>query len=293
MNNNLPPIYVINLKKSIDRLENMKKVMSKYNLNFNRFDAIYGKDLSEEEVNKNTNIMCRTFLCNDGIIGCAMSHIQIWKKLLEDKTTDMYIIMEDDVQDIDIEQINNLINFINKSNLEFDFISLICISMFCQNLNKGIKVNEKLYLTNKLFTMGFGAYIINKSGAKQLVDMFNKNKISLHIDINVSLKKLISSNFKHYNTNYDLVKLNEITTLNSTIAKSHNSILLFVIDKLKLYEIEWNLKVPLFTLFRKIQISFYFCILTILLILNIKKFKIKYVNYFIILEMSLLILTQL
>jgi glycosyl transferase family 25 len=290
---NFPPIYIINLKKSTDRIENVKKVMDKYNLKFNRFDAVYGKELSEDQINKNTNIICRTLLCNNGIIGCAMSHIQLWNKLLEDKNNDKYLILEDDIHDIDIEQLNSLFNFINKNNFDYDFISLNCVSMFCQNLNKGIKVNEKLYLTNKLFTMGTGGYIINKNGAKKLVDMFNKYKISYHIDISIAIKKLISHNLKHYNTNFNLVKLNEITTLNSTISKSHNSILLFILDKLKLYEIEWNLKVPLFTLFRKLQISLYFCILTTLLILNIKKFKIKYVNYFIILEMILLIITQL
>jgi GR25 family glycosyltransferase involved in LPS biosynthesis len=160
-------------------------------------------------------------------------------------------------------------------------------------LNKGIKVNDKLYLTKKLFPLGFGTYIINKKGAKKLIEKINSDKIIYLIDIVIAFEKLINNNFKHYNTNFNLVKLNEITTLNSTISKSHNSTLLFLLNKLKLYEIEWNLKVPLFTLFRKIQISFYFCILIILLILNIKKFKIKYVNYIIILEMLLLIITQL
>ncbi len=292
--NNLPPIYVVNLKKSVERLENFKKVMNKYNLSFQRFDAIYGKELSEEEINKNTNIFCRTLLCNNGVIGCAMSHIQLWNQLLEDKNNDTYLILEDDIHDIDIEQLNNLFKFINETKFDYDYISLNCISMFCQNINKGIKVNDKLYLTNKLFTMGTGGYIINKKGAKKLVDMFNKYKISYHIDISIAIKKIISqNNLKHYNTNYNIIILNDETTLDSTISKSHNSVLLFILDKLKLYELEWNLKVPLFTLFRKIQISLYFCILTIVLILNIKKFKIKYVNYFIILEMILLFITQL
>jgi GR25 family glycosyltransferase involved in LPS biosynthesis len=291
--NNLPPIYVINLKKSTDRLENVKKVMNKYNLKFNRFDAVYGKDLSQEEVNKNANILCRTLLCNNGMIGCTMSHIKLWKQLLEDKNNDTYLILEDDIEDINIEQLNSLFNFINETKFDYDYINLNCISMFCQNLNKGIKVNDKLYLTNKLFSMGAAAYIINKSGAKKLVDMFNKYKIIYYNDISVTFKKYLSlNNFKQYNTNYNIIILNEETTVNSTITKTHNSIILVLLHKLKLYEIEWNLRVSLFTLFRKIQISFYFCILVAILVLNIKKLKIKYLNYFIILELVLLILTQ-
>jgi len=289
MNNNLAPIYIINLKKSADRLENVKKVMNKYNLKYNRFDAIYGKDLSQEEVNKNTNILCRTLLCNNGIIGCAMSHIELWKKLLKDESTNMYIIMEDDIQDIDIKQLNYLINFINKNNFDFDFISLNCISMLCKNLNKGIKVNDNLYLTNKIYPFGMGAYIINKSGAKKLVDMINKYKITYHIDFSVSFKKYLSNNnFKHYNTNYNLVNLNNLITSKSTISNTNKSIILIILNKLKLYELEWFLKVPYLTLFRKFEINLYFILLIILLILNTKKFKIKYLNYFIIFELILL-----
>jgi GR25 family glycosyltransferase involved in LPS biosynthesis len=287
--NNLPPIYVINLKKSVERLDNVKKVMDKYNLKFNRFDAVYGKELSQEEVNKNTNILCRTLLCNNGIIGCAMSHIQLWKNLLEDKRANSYIIMEDDIQNIDIEQLNNLIEFINNNKFDYDYISLNCISILCENINKGIKVNDKLYLTNKLYPFGMGAYLINKSGAKKLVDIINKYKIIYHIDFIVSLHKYLSNNkFKHYNTSYNLIELNNVITSKSTISNNNKSILLIILNKLKLYDLEWHLKVPYLTLFRKFTINLYFAILIILLVLNIKKFKIKYLNYFIILELILL-----
>ena len=293
MNNNSPiqyiPIYVINLKKSIDRLENVNKVMSKYNLKFNRFDAIYGKELSQEEVNKNANILCRTLLCNNGMIGCAMSHIQLWNNLLKDKNNDSYLILEDDIQDINIEEINNLIKFIKETKFEYDYISLNCISILCENLNKGIKVSDTLYLTNKIYPFGMGAYIINESGAKKLVDMINKYKITYHIDFSVSFKKYLSNNnFKHYNTNYNLIHLNNLITSKSTISNTNKSILLILLNKLKLYNVEWHLKVPYLTLFRKFEINLYFILLVILLILNIKKFKIKYLNYFIILELILL-----
>jgi GR25 family glycosyltransferase involved in LPS biosynthesis len=134
-----------------------------------------------------------------------------------------------------------------------------------------------------------GAYIINKSGAKKLVDMINKYKITYHIDFSVSFKKYLSNNnFKHYNTNYNLVNLNNLITSKSTISNTNKSIILIILNKLKLYELEWFLKVPYLTLFRKFEINLYFILLIILLILNTKKFKIKYLNYFIIFELILL-----
>ncbi len=293
MNNiQLPPIYVINLKKSTERLENIKKVMEKYNLNFERFDAIYGKELSQEEINKNTNILCRTLLCNNGMIGCAMSHIQIWKKLLEDNTTNSYIIMEDDIQDINIKELNDLIKFINDNNFDYDFISLTCVGILCIDLKKGIKINDTLYLTKKIYPLGMGCYIINKQGAKKIIDMINKYKITYHIDFSVTTKNFLSNNnFKYYNTNYSLIdiNLNNIISSQSTISANKNkSIILTLLNKSNLHTLEWYFKVPYFTLFRKVEINLYFLLLIILLILNIKKFKIKYLNYFIILEMLLL-----
>ena len=68
----------------------------------------------------------------------------------------------------------------------------------------------------------------------------------------------------------------------------NKSIILTLLNKSNLHTLEWYFKVPYFTLFRKVEINLYFLLLIILLILNIKKFKIKYLNYFIILEMLLL-----
>jgi glycosyl transferase family 25 len=290
MNNNFPPIYIINLKKSTDRLDNVKKVMNTYNLNFERFDAVYGKELSEEEICKNTNIFCRTLLCGNGSIGCSMSHIQLWKQLLEDKSNDAYLILEDDIEEINIEELNNLFNFINETKFDYDYISLSCIVPFCQNINKGIKVNNNIYLTNKLYALGTGAYIINKNGAQKLIDMYNKYKITYHVDITISFKKLISlNNFKHYNTNKNLIILNDITSLNSTISNSNDSILLFLLNKFKFYKIEWNLKVALITIFRKVELSLYFLLLLFLLLINTKILHIKYLNHFIFLELYFLL----
>ena len=45
-NNFLNHIYVINLDKSKDRMENIKRIARESNLNIERFPAIYGKNLN-------------------------------------------------------------------------------------------------------------------------------------------------------------------------------------------------------------------------------------------------------
>lgn len=64
--------YVINLDKDVKRMNNMKKLL---NNNFIRFPAVYGKNLSNDELNKNITTLCKYLLCNHAIVGCALSHI--------------------------------------------------------------------------------------------------------------------------------------------------------------------------------------------------------------------------
>jgi hypothetical protein len=102
------------------------------------------------------------------------------------------------------------------------------------------------------------------------------------------IKNYISNNkFKYYVTNYNLVTFNEELNLKSNVSNTNYSIILYILNKLNLSHLSWTLKLTIFTLFRKIEISIYFILLIILLVLNTKKFKIKYLNYFIILELLL------
>lgn len=279
------PIYVINLKKNTDRLENINNIMNKYNLKYKKFNAIYGKEMTNDEINKNVNNFCKTILCNKGIVGCAMSHITLWKQLINDNKSDKYLILEDDINDIDIMQLNNLINYINNNNLEFNYINLYCGGPFCKkSLKKEIIINNNLKLNESIFFFGTVGYIINKNGAKKLIDMINKYKIIYHIDFTISFYKLLNRDFIYYNTNYNLIKLNDNLNLDSSISMKHTTILSTVLNYMGLQNISWYLNVPIFTIFLKYEISLYLCILIILLIINNKKIKNKYLNYFIIIE---------
>jgi len=76
-------IWIINLDKSIDRMSRIKKNFDKYGIKFNRFSAIYGKNLSKRYIKNNVNFLCKSVLCNYGTIGCAISHKTLWKQLID------------------------------------------------------------------------------------------------------------------------------------------------------------------------------------------------------------------
>jgi GR25 family glycosyltransferase involved in LPS biosynthesis len=113
----LDNIWIINLDKSINRMDKITSNLKSLNLKFNRFSAVDGKKLDEKQIQLNTTFLGRTLLSNRSIIGCAMSHIELWKKLLETNKK-YFLILEDDVvmtqQSIHI--IKKLEKKINKKN---------------------------------------------------------------------------------------------------------------------------------------------------------------------------------
>ena len=62
-------LVVINLEKSKDRLYKISKNLNNLEIPFERFDAIYGKELDNDTIEENTSLIGRTLLCNHGIIG--------------------------------------------------------------------------------------------------------------------------------------------------------------------------------------------------------------------------------
>ena len=94
---NLPPIFVISLKNS-PRRELIAKRLNGLGLQFEFFDAVYGKTLSEEELAKVNYQYYQDFdnkRLTLGEIGCALSHIRVYEHI-KTKHIPEAIILEDD-----------------------------------------------------------------------------------------------------------------------------------------------------------------------------------------------------
>ena len=88
--------FVVNLDRRPDRFTKFRATAPS-TINFERYSAIDGKKL------KSSLEMSNLFNFNDynyrsGIVGCALSHIDLWIRLLEDPEYDTYLIVEDDVE---------------------------------------------------------------------------------------------------------------------------------------------------------------------------------------------------
>ncbi len=91
------PILVVNLKRSKDRRSYMLQQLDTYGVRYQFFPAVDGKTLtpqqracySEEESIKHY------YSLSDGEIGCALSHLQIYEKMVAEDIAEL-LILEDD-----------------------------------------------------------------------------------------------------------------------------------------------------------------------------------------------------
>jgi GR25 family glycosyltransferase involved in LPS biosynthesis len=182
---------IINLENRPDRFTEFTKnaPISQF-LKYNRFPAIYGKNLIT------TPQLLRIFDGNDynmrcGLVGCALSHIKLYIDLVKDPTYNFYIILEDDITftpDFDKKLLHILPHMVNP-NINIDMIYL-GHHMFPKYRNDNIYNKETLpslfkWSSQKSLQMsmgGTGGYIISKNGARKLLEFINKFGMTNGID---------------------------------------------------------------------------------------------------------------
>jgi len=195
-NNNKYKINIINLARRPDRKEQMINKMKLKNItNYEFFEAIDGKKLKPSIFIKNL-FKENDFNYRKGIIGCSLSHYNLWHKLLNDDNNNYYVILEDDVTICDNfnKKLQKCLDIISKNNIELSYIGGFSIHNECININN---INfSKIINPNQL--NGTGGYIINKSACYKLIKYIEANSMKYAID-----------NTRIYTNCIDIYQLNE------------------------------------------------------------------------------------
>ena len=216
--------FVINMDKDVERYN---KIASYYHnsdlseLPLERYSAVVGKNveptdwLTDDAINDfkqvlNNGYRTHHYQLTYGGIGCFLSHYNLAKQLLsEKKNVDAYIVFEDDTA---IPR--NLLSHIEKniSELPEDWDYLLFYTIRAN----GEPSTNKL---NKLKSFwGLNGYIINKKGARKLVEETNTNKIDGQIDSYLS-RMIQQKKMNVYATKKHLVKSNALDTNIQVILK--------------------------------------------------------------------------
>jgi GR25 family glycosyltransferase involved in LPS biosynthesis len=178
--------YIINLKRRPDRLVSFFK----RNPNLpplHIFEAVDGKSL------KPSITIQKLFETGDynfrkGIIGCALSHIQLWKKCAADFSTDLFLIIEDDVTTTH-NFTEKLLYLIDQHYGKFDLMFLH-YNQYPEHYSEK-EISQFTIPTSKIWSteesikrnMGSGAaYLLTKQGAINLLNHINKYGVYNAID---------------------------------------------------------------------------------------------------------------
>ncbi len=164
-------IFIVNLKKDKNRKKNIINELKKQNIkNYEIINAVNGNELKKKEIISNTfknkkGINPWNTKMSPSQIGCALSHIKIYRKFIKTKYS-YALILEDDA--IFLKNLDKkLKNFIIKSfkyNKQIILLSELK-EFYGKPLNK-IKKFELVNVTNAFFTH---AYFINKKAAKSII----------------------------------------------------------------------------------------------------------------------------
>ena len=183
-------IKVVNLERRPDRKQNTKKELN--NNGFNDTDFVFFKAIDGKEVVP-TQELKQLFDGNNfnnmkGVIGCALSHLKIWKELIADKVNNYYVILEDDTT-----LVEGCKEILNKLTNEFQSKDLIMLGYHmwenARNQVKGIydvkSTIEIKPLNRNLYIGGTFSYSINKNGANKIINYIERNGIKKAIDTTI------------------------------------------------------------------------------------------------------------
>lgn len=93
-------VFLVNLDRNPERLAFMDEQLGRLGIRYERVSAVDGRLLTTEEKKSQTNQIRAFFALNrmllDGEIGCALSHLSIYRRMRE-KGLDCALVLEDDV----------------------------------------------------------------------------------------------------------------------------------------------------------------------------------------------------
>ena len=211
-------VYIINLKQSTERKESILREISKQNIkSFELIEAVDGNKLNNEELNlctfknkKNYNPWGPKLTYSQ--IGCALSHIKIYKDFINSKY-EYALILEDDAIFLDNFTLNLQKFILNNLKFKKQIFFLSELKEFLKTPIDNIEKYEVVRVTNAFFTH---SYFISKEAARSIIefnypiktwaDNFVLFKIYCGIELTGLNPYLLDQNKKEFNSTIELKK---------------------------------------------------------------------------------------
>ena len=164
--------YIINLENEINNYNKLKtQLENKHYKNIFRFDAIYGKKITNFKPYDKYLIPLFKYCAPFGVLGSGLSHYFIletaYKQYLNNKNKNKYVlVLEDDV--IPIHDSDYIEKIISKLDNSIDVLILYTFKV----LDKSKKSSKREIIIREPFTFGLPAcaYIVNIKSIPKIID---------------------------------------------------------------------------------------------------------------------------
>lgn len=169
-------VYYINLDRSANRRKHMERMLRNAGIEAERFPAIDGTSINIEKMKQNGELSADIKL-RKASVGCALSHISLWRKI-KDGNYNSAMIFEDDViiPDDFWKVYERRMKFIPK---KWDIL------YFGGSALKGTPINQHALkpIAQRAFNGGFFAYMINAASAEKFLKYLEEKPLNNMIDL--------------------------------------------------------------------------------------------------------------
>ena len=221
-------LFVINMEKDKQRFQKLTKYYNNSDLTtlpINRYEAIVGKQvppenwlsndaLTESQLIEKKGFRTHHHSVTRGGLGCFLSHYNLAKQLIQDKSVDAYLIFEDDTAMLPTTY-NKIIKSLQDSPKDWDILLFYTIRAVGHSENNTF---------NKLKSFwGMNCYILNKNGAKKFVNEVDKTKIDGQVDCYLS-RMIQQQKMNIYSSKTHFVSSNSMDTNIQTLLKPQQNV---------------------------------------------------------------------
>ncbi|WP_426577120.1 glycosyltransferase family 25 protein [Xenorhabdus stockiae] len=158
-------IFVINLKSNSERRLTIQQQADALNLDIEFIDAVYGIQLSDDEISQLVYDYpeCRL---TKGEIGCALSHLFIYKKIISENISCALVLEDDAVLSNNIKRVISDIKRVD--NIRKPNVYLLSkVEKYIENK----KIKSSSFNIHKAYeASGTHGYLVNKTAAKKLLN---------------------------------------------------------------------------------------------------------------------------
>jgi GR25 family glycosyltransferase involved in LPS biosynthesis/tetratricopeptide (TPR) repeat protein len=178
--------YVVNLKRRPDRKVATDDILKQCAIkDYTFFEAVDGKEITPSDQ------ITALFANNDfgsrvGVVGCALSHIALWKQLANDSAHTHYLILEDDIG-VNADAGVSLVDGINKVEAflkKTPTADIVFLGYHVRDNTSRLEKDSKLIhpIQFNKYVGGTYSYIVTKQGAAKILQWINVNGVRHGID---------------------------------------------------------------------------------------------------------------